>query len=200
MQSSSRLPRARISRSWFALLLIGGALSLLLGAKPAHADVSSWAFVGGGASRLEQNTLSARTVSSMRLQIGMGSDPSHPFIVGGLFSLEPHFGYGSDLALSVRTATRGYVNGQFGLALDLGGYERFWGEQGSAGGTGTLWLGAPWGISLGAGASVGTHDARGFSAILGIDLARLTVYRNAGTSWFMNPFPAYRPASPEAAR
>lgn len=127
----------------------------------------------------------------------MGSDPSHPLIVGGLFSLEPHFGYGSDLALSVRTATRGYVNGQFGLALDLGGYERFWGEQGSAGGTGTLWLGAPWGISLGAGASVGSHDAHGFSAILGIDFARLTVYRNAGTSWFMNPFPAYRPSPSE---
>ena len=199
-QSSSRRTRTRTPRLWFALFSIGSGLSLLFGARPAHADVSSWAFVGGGASRLEQNTLSARTVSSMRLQIGMGSDPSHPFIVGGLFSLEPHFGYGSDLALSVRTATRGYVNGQFGLALDLGGYERFWGEQGSAGGTGTLWLGAPWGLALGLGSSVGTNDARGFSAILGIDFARLTVYRNAGTSWFMNPFPAYRPASPEAAR
>jgi hypothetical protein len=197
-QSSSRWTRT--PRPWFVLLSFGALLSVLLSSHPARADVSSWAFVGGGASRLEQNTLSARTVGSMRLQIGMGTDPSHPFIVGGLFSLEPHFGYGSDIALSVRTATRGYVNGQFGLALDLGGYERFWGEQGSAGGTGTLWLGAPWGISLGAGASVGTNDARGFSAILGIDFARLTVYRNAGTSWFMNPFPAYRPVSSEPAR
>jgi hypothetical protein len=196
-QSSSRRAHARTCLS---LSSIGGALALLLGSSPAHADVSSWAFVGGGASHLAQSGLSSRTVSSMRLQMGMGSDPSHPFIVGGLFSLEPHFGYGSDLALSVRTASRGYVNGQFGLALDLGGYERFWGQEGSAGGTGTLWLGAPWGICLGAGASVGTHDARGFSAILGIDFARLTVYRNSGTSWFMNPFPAYRPASPDAAR
>jgi hypothetical protein len=194
-QSSSRPTRTRIPRSWFVLLSMAAALSLLFSASPACADVSSWAFVGGGASRLEQSTLSARTVSSMRLHIGMGSDPSHPFIVGGLFSLEPHFGYGSDLALSVRTATRGYVNGQFGLALDLGGYERLWGERTSAGGTGTLWLGAPWGITLGAGASVGTNDAREVSVILGIDFARLTVYRNAGTSWFMNPFPAYRPAS-----
>jgi hypothetical protein len=61
------------------------------------------------------------------------------------------------------------------------------------GGAGTLWLGAPWGVSLGVGGSVGSHDARSFSAILGIDLARLTVYRNSGTSVFLNPFPAYRP-------
>ncbi|MET0795023.1 MAG: hypothetical protein ABW061_26120, partial [Polyangiaceae bacterium] len=60
------------------------------------------------------------------------------------------------------------------------------------GGTGTLWLGAPWGIALGAGANVGSHDAHGFSLILGVDFARLTVYRSAGTSWFLNPFPPYR--------
>lgn len=178
------------------MFAIACALWLLLGARPARADVSSWVFVGGGASVLEQHALSARTVPSMRLHFGMGSDPSRSFIVGGLFSLEPQFGYGSDLALSVRTATHGYVNGNFGLALDLGGYERFWGER-SAGGTGTLWLGAPWGIALGAGASVGSHDAHGFSAILGIDFARLTVYRSGGTSWFMNPFPIDRRAPPE---
>lgn len=196
-QSSSRRTCPRTPRSWLALLSIGCALALLFRVHPAQADVSSWAFVGGGVSRLEQNTLSARTVPSMRIHFGMGSDPSHPLIVGGLFSLEPHFGYGTDLALSVRTATRGYVNGQFGLALDLGGYERFWGVQGSAGGTGTLWLGAPWGLSLGAGASVGSHDARGMSLILGIDFARLTVYRTAGTSWFLNPFPVNRPSPVE---
>ena len=190
MQSSSGRRLTRRPLHLFSLFAC--ALGLLLGARSAHADVSSWAFVGGGASRLEQHALSARTVGSMRLNMGLGSDPSHPVIVGGLFSLEPHFGYGSDLSLSVRTATRGYVNGGFGLALDLGSYERFWGE-GSVGGAGTLWFGAPWGISLGAGGTVGSHDAHGFSAILGIDFARLTVYRNTGTSWFLNPFPAYRP-------
>ena len=195
-QSPSSWWCPRTPRSWLALFSIGCALALLFGANPARADVSSWAFVGGGVSRLEQSALSARTVPSMRLHFGMGSDPSHPLIVGGLFSLEPHFGYGSDLALSVRTATHGYVNGQFGLALDLGGYERFWG-QGSAGGTGTLWLGAPWGLALGAGGTVGSHDARGFSLILGVDFARLTVYRAAGTSWFLNPFPVNRPTSAE---
>jgi len=190
MHSSSS--RARSERPLLVLLPVACAFALLLTPGSAHADVSSWAFVGGGVSRLQQSTLEATTAGSMRLHIGLGTDPSHPLIVGGLFSLEPHFGYGSDLSLAVRTATRGYVNGDFGLALDLGGYERFWG-QGSAGGTGMLWLGAPWGVSLGMGGSLGSHDAREFSAILGIDFARLTVYRNSGTGWFMNPFPAYRP-------
>ena len=190
MQTSSS--RARTRRPLLGFLLLGSALASLLGARPARADVSSWAFVGGGVSALHQNALSSRAVPSMRVHFGLGSDPSHPFVVGGLFSLEPHFGYGSDLSLSLRTATRGYVTGGFGLALDVGPYERFWGEH-SVGGAGTLWLGAPWGVSLGAGASLGSHDARGFSAILGIDFARLTVYRNSGTSWFLNPYPAYRP-------
>lgn len=128
----------------------------------------------------------------MRLQIGLGTPPSNLVVFGGLLSLEPQFGHGSDLALLLRTATRGYVNGGFGLALDLGPYERFWGDE-SVGGAGMLWLGAPWGISLGMGGSFGSHDAREVSAILGLDFARLTVYRNTGTSWFPNPFPAYRP-------
>jgi len=190
MQSSSR--RAPPRRLLSAIPQLTCALVLLLGARTARADVSSWVFAGGGVSRLEQHAWSARTAGTMRLQMGIGSDPSHPLIFGGLFSLEPHFGYGSDLALSMRTATRGYVSGDFGLALDLGGYERFWGPR-SAGGTGTLWLGAPWGICLGAGGSLGSHDAREFSAVLGVDFARLTVYRSAGTSWFMNPFPVSRP-------
>ena len=176
-----------------ALSLCAAAFVLtLLAPNTARADVSSWVFVGGGASVLEQNALSSRTVPSMRIHFGLGTDPSHPLVLGGLFSFEPHFGYGSDIAQVVRLATRGYVNGGLGLALDAGPYQRFWGEK-SFGGTSTLWLGAPWGVSLGVGGSLGTHEARGFSAILGIDFARLTVYRNSGTSWLMNPFPAYRP-------
>jgi len=170
----------------------GAALALLCAARPARADVSSWVFAGGGVSQLSQNTLSSRVVGSMRVHFGMGTDPSHPLIVGGLFSWEPHFGYGSDISQSLRIATRGYVNGGLGLALDLGPYERFW-REGSVGGASTLWLGAPWGVSLGLGGSVGSNEAHSFSAILGIDFARLTVYRNSGTSTFLNPFPAYRP-------
>jgi len=167
-------------------------LALVCAARTARADVSSWAFVGGGVTQFAQNSLASTTAPTMRVNFGIGTDPSHPIIMGGLFSWEPLFGHGSDLSLSLRTATRGYVNGGLGLALDLGPYERFWGE-GSVGGAGTLWLGAPWGVCLGLGGSVGSNDARSFSAILGIDIARLTVYRNTGTNVFLNPFPAYRP-------
>lgn len=196
MHSSSWRARGRrVCTGLTVAVSAAAALSVTLSARQANADVSSWAFVGGGVSRLEQASLTAKNVGSMRIHFGLGSDPSHALIVGGLFSLEPHFGYGSDLALSVRTASRGYANGDFGLALDLGGYERFWGPR-SAGGTGTLWLGAPWGICLGLGGSLGRDDARQVSAIIGIDFARLTVYRTTGTSWLMNPFPPH----PERAR
>jgi hypothetical protein len=173
-------------------LFLVSASSVMLTTRGARADVSSWVFAGGGVSRLQQQGLPATTMGAMRLQIGIGTAPSNPVVFGGLFSLEPNFGYGSDLGLLFRTATRGYVNGGFGLALDLGPYERFWGEK-SVGGEGTLWFGAPWGLALGVNADVGSHDARGFAAILGVDFARLTIYRNTGTSWFSNPFPAYRP-------
>src|SRR6478609_7855206 len=184
--------RSRRRRLFIPIAWLAGPLALLSAVRPARADVSSWVFAGGGVSQLAQDSLSSRTVASMRVHFGMGTDPSHPLVLGGVFSWEPHFGYGSDLSLAMRAASRGYVNGGLGLALDLGPYERFWGE-GSVGGAGTFWLGAPWGVSLGVGGSVGSNDARGFSAILGIDFARLTVYRNTGTNLFLNPFPAYRP-------
>lgn len=193
-QRRTAAPRT-LPRALHTLILVALSVGLLLRARAARADVSSWAFVGGGGSQLHQQALSSRTVATMRVQFGIGSDPSHPFVLGGLFSFEPNFGYGSDLALLLRGATRGYVNGGFGLALDAGPYERFWGER-SVGGESMLWLGAPWGVGLGLGGSLGSHDADGFSAILGIDFARLTVYRNTGTSWFPNPFPPYR-ATPE---
>lgn len=180
-------------RSWLGLcFFLACACGVLSTARSARADASSWVFLGGGAARLQQRTLPATTVGTMRLELGLGTSPSNPVVLGGLFSLEPNFGHGSDLALLFRGATRAYVNGDFGLALDLGPYQRFWGEK-SVGGAGTLWLGAPWGVALGVNASIGSHDARGFSAILGVDFARLTVYRNSGTNWFPNPFPAYRP-------
>ena len=190
--SGRKAHQPRFRRPLHLLLWCACPLALLAAPRTARADVSSWAFIGGGVSQLAERTLSSRTVGSMRVHFGVGTDPSHPVVLGGLFSFEPHFGHGSDLSLSLRTATRGYVNGGLGLALDLGPYYRYWGPD-SVGGAGTLWLGAPWGVCLGLGGSVGSQDARGFSAILGVDFARLTIYRNTGTNAFPNPFPAYRP-------
>jgi hypothetical protein len=184
---AARILRARLS----TFLFLGSAGSVLFATRGARADVSSWVFVGGGASHLQQDGLPGTFMPSMRLQIGLGTPPSNPIVFGGLFSMEPNFGYGTDLAVLFRGASRGYVNGDFGLALDVGPYRRFWGEK-SVGGEGTLWFGAPWGLALGVNGSLGSNDARGISAILGLDFARLTVYRNTGTNWFPNPFPANR--------
>ncbi len=163
------------------------ALALLVSARPAHADVSSWLFAGGGAGLLRQSGESTLPLS-LQFDAGMGSPPSGPVILGGLARIQPYLGHGTDLSLLVRATTHGFSNGDWGGALDLGAYGRFWGI-GSQGVTGSLVLGAPWGITLDLGASVGTNDQQSVSAVLGIDLARLTVYRQSGLGWWPNPFP-----------
>jgi hypothetical protein len=175
-------------------------LAAALSPATARADVSSWLFIGPGASHLERRDASAGVQRFLfQLDTGLGTPPADPVVVGGLFRMQTHFSEGTDLALLVRTASRGFVNGDWGGALDLGGYQRFWAE-GSSGFTGSLALGAPWGVTLSVGGSLGTNDARTFSAVLGIDFARLTVYRRTGDQWWKNPFPAYRPEEQQASR
>lgn len=168
------------------------AAAALAGTAQARADVSSWAYVGSGLSSLKQRNLELRVDPTLAIETGVGMSPKHPVIVGGMFKLQALFGDGADLGLSLRVATRSFVTGNFGLALDAGPYQRFWGE-GSSGGQASLVLGAPWGITLSVGGGIGTNDARQYGATLGLDFARLTVYRLAGEDWFPNPRPAYRP-------
>lgn len=165
-------------------------VTLLACAAPAHADVSSWLFVGSGPGLLRRSGDTTLPLS-LQLDAGMGSPPSGPVIVGGLARIQPYLGHGTDLSLLVRTTTHGFANGDWGGALDLGAYGRFWGT-GSQGVTASLVLGAPWGITLDLGGSLGSNDQQSVSAVLGIDLARLTVYRQSGQSWWLNPFPVNR--------
>ncbi len=175
----------------FSSLALG--LTALLGttwALPARADVSSWLFVGGGASWLKERQKS-RWTGDLGVDVGLGSPPSGAVIVGGVARFQPHFGYATDFGLSLRTTTRGFSNGDWGAALDLGGYLRA--GHFSGGGLGSLVLGAPWGITLMATASYGTRESASVSGLLGIDFARLTVYRRTGGNWWQNPFPVVRP-------
>jgi hypothetical protein len=174
----------------FAFVL--SVLAALAATGQARADVSSWAYVGGGMSSIKQQNLELKVDPTLAIETGVGTAPRHPLVVGGLFKLQALFGNGADLGLSLRVATRSFVTGNFGLALDAGPYQRFWGE-GSTGGQASLVLGAPWGITLSVGGGVGSNDARQFGATLGVDFARLTVYRLAGENWFPNPHPAWRP-------
>lgn len=173
---------------------------MILFVRNSKADVSSWMFVGGGVTQVGQFAEDNFKKPTLRLATGMGTDPSNPFVVGGLFRLDTLFGKGSDLSAALRLADYGFVNGNWGVAVDLGGLARFWGLNRVYGGTATLIGGGPWGLELELGAMLGTHDTQGFSAIFGIDLARLTVYRQSGTSWWKNTFPAVRPENADSAR
>nr|PZN24876.1 MAG: hypothetical protein DIU78_11305 [Pseudomonadota bacterium] len=169
-------------RFTLSLALVVGALAVT---ERARADVSSWAYVGFGPALVEQDA-NRDELWSLDISAGIGTPPG-PFVLGGLFRVQPYFGEGTDLALLVRGATRGFVQGGFGIAVDAGGYQRLW-NGGSTGGTVALVLGAPWGITLNASGGIGTNDVRFGGVTLGLDFARLTVYRTHGTSWFLNPF------------
>jgi hypothetical protein len=158
----------------------------------ARADVSSWAYVGGGASAFKQEGFELKLDPTLNIETGIGTAPSHPIVVGGMFKFQTFFGDGTDLAVALRVASQGFATGRFGLALDAGPYARLWGE-GSSGGQAALVLGGPWGLTLSLGGGIGNNEARHFGASLGLDFARLTVYRLSGENWFPNPHPAYRP-------
>jgi hypothetical protein len=172
-----------------SLLALGSLLAPLAWSSPSRADASAWVFTGAGAVGWKQGDADLVVDGALSLDVGVGTTPDAPFIFGGLARATPILGSGVDLALLARVATRGFQAGQLGLALDAGGYARFWGER-STGFTGALTLGAPLGISLSLQGSVGTGDAVAFGAVAGIDLLRLTVYRQALLPVWPNPFPA----------
>jgi hypothetical protein len=170
------------------LLVAGGLLAALAWTAPARADTSAWLFVGGGTMSSRQPGSDLAWSGALSFDLGVGTTPDASFIFGGLFRLTPILGSGSDLALLARAATHGFQSGDFGLALDAGGYARFWGV-GSTGLTGGLTLGAPLGLTLSLQGSYGTRDALGFGVIAGVDLLRLTLYRQSLLNWWPNPSP-----------
>lgn len=170
-------PRGRILQ--LIVLLVG-----LAWAPAAAAQATSWLYVGGGAGVVDQDQ--RETHSTVQLDTGLGTSATHPLVAGALFRVQGYLGAGADLGLAARLVTRGFALGDFGGGIDAGVYQRWWGS-GSTGFTGNLVLGAPWGITLLGGASVGSGDERIYFASLGIDLARLTVHRHTGLDWFANP-------------
>jgi hypothetical protein len=180
---------ARFTR-WLAVRL-GPALVLASITAPsiAAAQATSWLYVGGGAGVVENGSAEQddkETHSSLSLDTGLGTSAEHPLVVGGIFRVQGYFGAGADLGVAARIVTRGFAIGGFGAGIDAGVYQRWWGTE-STGFNGNLVLGAPWGITLLGGASIGSGDQRIYFASLGIDLARLTVHRHSGLDWFANP-------------
>lgn len=154
---------------------------------PAHAEPSSWIYVGAGKADLETRVTAEPTV--LQLDAGLGTPPESTVVFGGLFNLQVFPDHGADLGASLRITHQSFVEGRWGLGLDLGGYQRFWGG-GSTGGVARLVLGAPLGITASLGGSMGTNDHRTLTATLGLDFARLTVHRTGLLNWWPNPQPS----------
>ncbi|WP_437679833.1 hypothetical protein [Sorangium sp. So ce131] len=180
------------------LLALGALLAPLVWTSPSRADASAWVFTGAGAVAWKQGDSDFVFDGALSLDVGVGTTPDAPFIFGGLARATPILDSGIDLALLARAATRGFQAGDFGLALDAGAYTRLWGER-STGFTGSLTLGAPPGITLSLQGSIGTNDAVSFAAVAGIDLLRLTVYRQSFLPLWPNPSPAQQDRSPTVA-
>jgi len=153
----------------------------------ARADVSSWFYAGGGATQLKGETLPTVRPGTLQLELGMGSPPDGVLIVGGLFKMMTFFSEGTDLALTTRFASGGFVRGGFGIALDAGGYQRWWGRS-STGFLGAVVLGAPLGLQLTAMTEQGTENVHSYGGTIGIDFLRLTVYRTTLRDFWPNPF------------
>ena len=160
-------------------------------AAPAMADASAWVFVGGGALGWRQAESPGVAYSgTMTFDVGVGTDPKAPFIFGGLFRIQPVFENGVDLALLTRFCTRGFQGGDWGVAVDVGGFARPWGI-GSAGFSGDVSLGLPLGFQLTAMTEIGVDRAYSVGLVAGIDVLRLTLYRQVLKNWWQNPAPAW---------
>jgi hypothetical protein len=178
------------------LALLAG-VCIVSSSHPVYADVSTWLGIAAGASQIHSLAFDQRFVPTLRLGTGMGTDPSHAWVVGGLFRVDTLFGSGTDLSLLMRIASHGYVNGEWGIAADLGPTARFWGPD-SYGGAAVVTIGAPWGLEAGLNANFGKEPVRSYGCFFGVDLARLTVYRRSGSTWWKNSFPAYRTPEEQA--
>jgi hypothetical protein len=166
---------------------------------PARADVSSWFSAGGGygVQRGEARGAFDRA-TALTFSIGVGTTPASSIVVGGLLRSTTYFTLGTDLALSARVATGGFVRGQWGLAFDVGPGWRTWTDASNYGRFPLHAMvvgGAPWGLQLGVGGDFlnleGSPSARGLVAVLEVDLLRLTVMRQGSTDrYWENPSPA----------
>lgn len=190
------------------LLAAASSLAILAASAPARADASAWMFVGAGAIGWKQGDASTLTPGNdgafstngtMTIDVGAGTTPDARFIFGGLFRIQPIFKHGADLALLARAATHGFQAGDFGVALDAGGYLRTWGPQIGAGFAGSVSLGLPLGFTITAQVEVGSNKALSLGGVAGIDLLRLTLYRQTLLKWWQNPSPAWTPQKTAAA-
>ncbi len=175
---------------------------VLLAAPSAHAEVTAWVAASGGTTFLTTNESEVRVRGSMAFDGGIGSSPADDYIVGSFFRVAPIVAEGTDMMFFLRGATRGFQVGDFGLAVDLGGFVRVFDPALPGGGfIGEVVVGAPLGLQLALSGHAGTEKSYGGSAVLGLDFLRLTIYRQSLTEWWPNPLSPTDPTrrAPETA-
>jgi hypothetical protein len=178
--------RSRVLPLWWPLCAASAlGIAQLLVASPAKADVSSWMFVGGGAGSVPGGHAgSQQTLGTLQLDAGFGSDPKRDWVFGGVGRTLTFFNAGTDLSLLLRTTTGGFSRGDWGLALDVGAYRRWWGPD-QTGLQASLNLGGPWGLQFGVTGGV-DRENQTVAFTLGFDWARGTAHRQSGQSWWPN--------------
>ncbi len=155
----------------------------------ARAEPSAWVSVNGGAAGLQQTGGDFHFRGMMSFDAGLGSSPANKFIIGGIFRVSPMIEEGTDLSLSLRGATRGFQVGDFGIAVDVGPYLRTWGVGSlpSFGFVGGVVAGGPVGLQLSVFGHYGMEESAGVNFTFGIDLLRLTVFRESFLQYWPNP-------------
>lgn len=183
---------------------IGFAVAVGLGGGVARADVTSWlAFGTGLAVDHATDTGLTNVNAAFSASIGVGSDPTHKWVIGGIFRTMSRFTEGTDIGIAARLTTGGFARGDWGFGFDLGPSLRLWGSN--AYGTyplqGAVLLGAPWGLQVTVGADIvnleGTPTSLGGYALVEFDLLRFTVMRQGSTEkYWKNPLPVGGHADP----
>lgn len=191
--------RSNQRRACASVVALSAMLACLTQSNVAAADTSSWLSVGGGYGlKHDDRTDVYARASTASFAIGVGTDPTKGFVVGGMLRSTTYFSLGTDLGIAARFANGGFARGQWGLALDVGPMWRTFGhgEYGRWPISAMLIGGAPWGLQLGIGGElfkIAGDDAQaaGVVALLEVDLLRLTVTRQGATDrYWENPSPA----------
>jgi hypothetical protein len=179
-------------------LAIAAAGAVIVPARTARADVTSWLAVGGGyAMQRDRRAGDNKFAGALSYSLGIGSSPLAPFVLGGLVRGTTFLGYGTDLGVGLRGATGGFARGDWGAAVEFDALWRPWkgGSYGQWPLQAALTAGSPWGFQVTVGAEFASvsdqRSAVGGFAVLELDLLRLTVMRQGGSErWWYNPAPA----------
>lgn len=162
-------------------------LALWAVALTAHADVTGWTAVRSGYG-VDNLTGTESAGATLQMDAGAGTSPHAPLLVGALFRVTSQIGTGTRLAFPVRVATRGFQMEPWGAALDVGPGFRTW-DTVTVSGEAALVGSGPLGLELALRGTLDGDERIGGAVLLGVDLAKLTVYRTSLGSQYPNPMP-----------